>query len=558
MTYRPCDAALTLCFALYAFAAATEPTRAAHAVEFKTSCNVAVRDDFNAAVTLLHHMTYPQARAAFAAIGRRDPACAMTHWGIAMTLFQPLWPTRPGPSDLRLGWKTLQDGLALRATPRERAYLQATATFFENPEAADYWPRVERWERAMAELHQAYPQDDEATAFYALALLATARPGPSLSEHSAKAVALLLPVYRRHPDHPGAMHYVIHADDIPGREHENADIVRRYERIAPDNPHALHMPTHIYTRLGDWDGVVRGNLRAADAALKFPAGDNGEWVWDEFAHAIEYLVYAYLQLGADVEAKTQIARLMTTANLEPSAKTAFHLASTRARYALERRAWNEAAALTPRDPPTIEWDRFPWPEAVVVFARGYGAARSDCDDDMRTQLARLGALKTRAEAIGETIFALQIRVLELELSAAVAHCANDDAGAVALLRQAVELEGSTPKPPVTPAATLPAAELLGDLLLDLDRPRDALVAYERALSAFPHRLNGQIGVARSAAAIGDAAAAARAYCTLPSAAVDGGRAAAVADVRSFLGGAEKAAATCRVEAPKSSSPGAVR
>jgi tetratricopeptide (TPR) repeat protein len=501
-------------------------------VEFATSCDSAVRVDFNHAVALLHHMTYAQARTSFQAIADRDPRCAMAHWGIAMTLFQPLWPTRPGIADLQLGWQSVQTALALDPpTPREQAYIRAAGAFFEGPSSTDYWQRIDRWEAAMMAVHKGFPDDTEATAFYALALLASARPGPTLQQHSQQAIALLLPIYRQHPDHPGAMHYIIHANDIPGREHENLDVVRRYEEIAPDNAHAIHMPTHIYTRLGDWDGVIRGNLRAAAVALQNPAGAHGEFVSDEFAHAVEYLVYAYLQQGADAQAAAQIARLLATANLEPTAKTAFHLASTRARYALERHAWNEAAALIPREPPVVDWERFPWPESVTWFARGYGAMRSGNLAECEHAIARLRELQSRAEKSGETVFARQIQMLGLELAGWSAHATHDDAAAALLLRQAVDLEGDTPKPAVTPAATLPASELLGDLLLELARPAEALAAYQQSLQRFPRRFNSTLGIVRSAMATGDVAGAQESYCELLRLGASGSRVKSLDDLR---------------------------
>ncbi len=400
----------------------------AGAVDFPVSCNPAVQDDFNHAVTLLHHMTYMQARSAFRAIAERDPSCAMAQWGIAMTLFQPLWPTRPSKADLQRGSELVQKAEALKPpTAREQAFITAVGAFFRDPDSTDYWQRIQRWESAMASLHAAFPTDREGSAFYALALLASARPGPTLQEHSRQAVALLLPILRDDPNHPGAMHYIIHADDVPGREEDDIEIVRMYEKIAPDNPHALHMPTHIYTRLGDWDGVIRGNLRAADAALKFPAGENGELVWDEFPHAIEYLVYAYLQQGADDEAAKQIERLFATGKIEPTAKTAFHLASTRTRYALERQDFAAAAALVPREPAFIDWDRFPWPEAIAWFARGYGSVRTGDTAEAQRAVARLTELDQHATAAGEDVFARQIRILRLELDAWNAHAAHDDA-----------------------------------------------------------------------------------------------------------------------------------
>lgn len=474
------------------------------AVHLDTSCERAVQPELDRAVALLHHMTYVPARAAFQEVLAHDPRCAMAEWGVAMTLFTPLWPTRPTPAELAEGWSAVEKARAIGAkTDRERRYVDAVASFFQDPTSTDYWARVERWEAAMKALHDAFPGDAEASTFYALALLASARPGPTTAQHSAQAVALLRPVLQRHPDHPGAMHYVIHANDIPGREHEDLDVVHRYEQIAPDNPHALHMPTHIYTRLGDWDGVVRGNLRAAQAALRFRVGESGRWVWDEYPHAIEYLVYAYLQQGADAEAKAWIERLLATKDVQPSAKTAFHLASTQARYTLERHAWREAAALVPREPALVDWDRFPWAEAVTWFARGYGSAKIGDVAEATRASARLVELERKSVAGSETVFARQIAMLRLMLDGVRAHAAHDEGEALKLLGEAVALEAATPKPPVTPAATLPASEVLGDVLLELGRADEALAAYRESLARFPRRRGGTAGVARALAAKGD-------------------------------------------------------
>ncbi len=504
-------------------------------VELVVSCDARARAEFNRALALLHHMTYVQARERFRGIAGRDPGCAMAYWGIAMTLFQPLWPTRPGAADLEAGWRAVEKARARaqRATARERGYIESAAAFFRDPLAADYWQRIERWEAATRALHAAYPDDPEATAFHALALLASARPGPEVAARSRQAVALLLPILRRNPAHPGAMHYITHANDVPGRERANLDIIRRYEQVAPDNPHALHMPTHIFTRLGDWDRVISGNLRAAEAALRYPVGERGEFVWDELPHAIEYLVYAYLQQGADAAAAAQIDRMLAIRNLEPSAKTAFHLASTRARHALERRDWRAAAALVPRQPTAVDWDRFPWPEAVTWFARGYGSLRAGDAAEPPRALARLAELEARASKSGETVFALQIRILRLELEAWSAHAARDDARALSLLKEAVQLEGSTPKPAVTPAPTLPAPELLGDLLVELGRPGEALAAYRQSLDRHPRRFNAALGVVLTLAATGDAAGAQRAFCELLAIGSKGSRVAALAALHRF-------------------------
>ena len=469
-------------------------------VHFPISCSQEAQTEFDRAIALLHHMTYPQAREAFERVAAIDAHCAMAHWGIATTLFQPLWPTRPRPAELQRGWDAVQQAKALEPpTERERLFIAAAEAFFLDPASSDYWLRIRRWEQASEKLYAALPDDPEAAAFYALALLATAPSNAISREHADRAAVILLRVYEQNPDHPGAMHYLVHSNDVPGRERKLLEITRKYEAAAPNNPHALHMPTHIYTRLGDWDGVIRGNLRAADAALKYPAGDHGEFVWDEFPHAIEYLVYAYLQKGDTANAAAQLQRLRTTARLEPTFKTAFHLASTQARYALERRDWSAAASIEPREPATLAWDRFPWPEAISQFARGLGAAHLGKLDEAQTAGTRLKELEAAARKSGEELFARNIGVLRLELAAWRAHVEGQDDTSVALMREAADLEASTPKHAVTPGPTLPAQELLGDLLMEQEKPAEALTAYQRSLELYPNRLNGLRGAERAAA-----------------------------------------------------------
>jgi tetratricopeptide (TPR) repeat protein len=472
------------------------------AVHLPISCSPKSQEGFDRGVALLHHMTYPQAREQFEQIVAADPRCAMAHWGVAMTLFQPLWPTRPGPDARQRGWDELQAARQLQPpTDRERQYIAAAEAFFTEPASEDYWLRIRRWEHASSTLHRAYPDDDEAAAFFALAHLAVV-PSSSVSRSNAdEAAAILLRIYEKNPDHPGAMHYLVHANDVPGRERELLEITRKYESTAPNNPHALHMPTHIYTRLGDWDGVIRGNLLAADAALDFPAGEHGELVWDEFPHAIEYLVYAYLQKRDEENAHAQIERLTRTERLEPTFKTAFHLSSTRARYALERQDWGAAAALPARNPASLEWDRFPWPEAISHYARGLGAARLGRTSEARAAARRLAELEAKASQSGEELFARNIRVLRLEVDAWAAQSEGKAEASVELMRQAAALEASTPKHAVTPAPTLPAYELLGDLAMAQGQPTVALEAYRKSLELYPNRANSLRGVSRAQAAI---------------------------------------------------------
>lgn len=484
-------------------------------VQFPISCSGKTQPEFNRAVALLHHMTYPQAKIAFERVVELDPQCAMAHWGIAMTLFQPLWPTRPGPEELQQGWDSVQKAKSLApATEREQLFIAAAEAFFLEPTASDYWERIHRWEQAMEILYGKFPSDPEVKAFFALSQLAIAQTSPNPLEYHNRAAEILLSIYEENPIHPGAIHYLIHANDIRGREHESLEIVRSYGNIAPRNPHALHMPTHIFTRLGSWQEVIEWNLNAADAALEHPAGDKGQYVWDEFPHAIEYLVYAYLQQGNDTAAEAQLRRLTSTENLHPTFKTAFHLSSIPARYALERRDWQEAAELIPRPYNKLDWDHFPWPEAVTWFAKGLGAAHLGRVADAQRAYEHLSKLENTAEKMGEKLFTRQIRILRLSVSAWTAHLQGDEKHALQLMQMAAELEVTTPKHPVTPATTLPVYEIQGDLLMELARPDEALTAYERSLEFYPKRFNSLLGAARAANALDDGQTAKRYYAQL--------------------------------------------
>jgi tetratricopeptide (TPR) repeat protein len=521
--------ALTALCLIAPIGSADEPIdpHAAHAlgkVEFPISCSAPAQIEFDRALALLHHMTYPQARSTFEEVAKSDPQCAMAQWGIAMTLFQPLWPTRPKPAELQQGWKAIQKAKALHPQmDREGMFIAAAQAFFLEPNGTDYWLRIRRWEEAQQKAYAALPEDPEAQVFYALAHLATTPADNPGREHADRSAAMLLKVYERNPDHPGAMHYLVHANDVPGRERELLEITNKYAQIAPDNPHALHMPTHIYTRLGNWDGVIKGNLRAADAALKYPAGEKGQYVWDEFPHAIEYLVYAYLQQGNDQAAAAQLQRLRSTEHIEPTFKKAFHFASTQARYALERRDWSQAIHIVPRQPPDLDWDRFTWPEATVVFAHGLGAARLDKLGEAQTSLKRLEELEASARTSGETLFARNIGVLRLELSAWIAQAQARSAAALEFMQEAVALEFSTPKAPVTPAPTLPAGEQLGDLFMEQKQPAEALRAYEQSNERYPRRFNSLYGATQAARAAGDTAAADNYYQQLVQLAGQGNR-----------------------------------
>ena len=475
-------------------------------VHFQVSCSADVSGDFDRAVGLLHHMQYVESRAAFERIAEADPSCGMAHWGIAMTLFQPLWPERPGPDALRRGWEEIRKAEELGpGSDREADLVTAAAAFFSDPESTEWWTRIQRWSEAMSRAFAARPDDIETAAIYALSQLAEGPVAPDQMAYNGRAAKVLLGIYEREPTHPGAIHYTIHANDVDGRAGESLDVVRSYGAIAPDVPHALHMPTHIFVRLGEWPEVIDWNLKSAAAALRYPAGDR---VSHHYPHALDYLVYAYLQRGEDERARAIIDEV--SAREEPFQGTfisAFHLAAMPARYAVERRAWDEAQAIVPGTPASLEWERFWWAESLSWLARGLGALHAGDAGESERAERRMSELRDAAKAADEEAFATYIEVDRLVLAAWRARVAGQGEQALELSREAVRLEATTQKHPVTPGALYPAQEALGDLLLDLERPREALSAYEGSLGTWPGRFNSLVGAARAAVAadLGDQA-----------------------------------------------------
>jgi len=526
-----------------ALSSATIPVAATHtdhskadslgAVDFRVSCDPAVRADFDRALANLHHMMYVEAEREFEAIAAKDPGCAMAHWGIAASLFQPLWPTRPGAADLERGRREVEIAEKLNPTSeRERALLQAAEAFYGAPGETDWWARIGRWAESMEEAYRAHPGDRDIAAFYALSQLAIAQVADDRAPYNAEAAKVLLAIHKEEPTHPGAIHYTIHANDVEGRAGESLDVVRAYGDIAPSVPHALHMPTHIFVRLGDWPEVIAWNRKSADAALRFPAG---ETVSHHYLHAIDYLVYAHLQRGEDTTAASLLAESRTKGEHQPSFISAFHLAAIPARFAIERRNWKEAAAIAPRNPATIPWDKFPWPEGISRFARGLGAVHSGDLATARAAEAKLATLRDGAKAAGEKNFASYVEIDRLILAGRIARAQGKDDEAIARMRESAELEATVEKHPVTPGALLPPSEALGDLLLELGRRTEALEVYEASLKIWPQRYNSLLGAARAARAAGEDQAAKAYYSQLvETTAATSGRE-GIAEARRILG-----------------------
>lgn len=497
------SAAAAAALTLFAVPAAAQEghMHALGSVDFGVSCAPAVAAEFDASVALLHHMQYEEARAGFERVAAADPACGMAQWGVAMTLFQPLWPSRPSADDLRRGWAAVQKARTLGSlSEREAALVDAAEAFYREPDAADWWTRIGRWSEAMERAHAAHPDDIETAALHALSQLAAGQVAEDRMALHGRASRVLLGIYEREPTHPGAVHYTIHANDVDARAGEDREVVGSYSAIAPDVPHALHMPTHIFVRLGAWPEVIEWNAKSAAAALKYPAGSA---ISHHYVHALDYLVYAHLQRGEDAKARAILDGVTgEDASYQPSFISAFHLASMPARYAVERRDWDEARKVAPTTPAALPWHQFWWPEAISWFARGLGAAHAGDAAEAERAEARMTALRDAATGAGEQTFATYIEVDRLVLTAARAHVAGRGEQALDLARRAARLEGTVEKHPVTPGALYPAQEALGDLLLAMDEPAAALAAYEGALATWPGRYNSLLGAARAARAAG--------------------------------------------------------
>ena len=492
-------------------------------------------------VKLVHHMMYPEADREFAQAADVDPACALAHWGRAMTLLHPLWPDAPTDAERKLGAEQIRRGLACPpATPRERAYLATLGRYFDEATPGDHAARLKILDDSWGALALKYPDDLDAIAFSALYHLAPARFLPKDKSHriQLEAVTRLQAVAAKIPDHPGAQHYKIHAFDFPLLADRALEVCDTYSSIAPDVPHALHMPTHIYTRRGLWDKSIDFNLRSAEAARKL--GLSAGALNGHYSHAMDYLAYAYLQRGQYREAEA-IRRQIGTRQGPYSAVNltamAFAFAAIPARCALERQAWGEAAELPLHQPAAFPWgSQYFNCDSIVRFARAIGAARSGRIDDARAEIAEQERLlRDLGAANRQGYWVSQAETQLLAARAWVQLAAKNTDEAITLMRRAAALEATTDKEAVTPGEVLPAGDLLGDMLLETGRPAEALVAFETVLAASPNRLNTLYGAGLAAERAGNMAEARRYYEQLTRVASDGDTGIArVEQARAFL------------------------
>ncbi len=421
----------------------------------------------------------------------------------------------PSEATLKKGAATIERAKVLGATTaRERAYIEALESFYKDSDKLDHRTRALAYERAMERVYVNNPTDREAAIFYALALNATALPTDKGYANQLKAAAILEKVFAEQPDHPGVAHYLIHSYDYPPLAQRALRAAQHYAKIAPSAPHALHMPAHIFTRLGLWQDSIGSNRASADSGKAYFAKNGWSAVWDQTLHAMDYLVYAYLQGARDREARRVVDELLTVRKAEPeSLPAAYALAAIPARFALERRQWAEAASLTA--PPTpFPWSRFPWGEAITSFARAMGAARTADIASARREVDRLASLRDALVTAKNRYWADQVEVQRRAAAGLLARAQGQEQEALSLLRSAADLESSMDKHPVTPAPVVPARELLGDLLLDLNQPGPALHEFETTLVAEPNRFRSLFGAARAAELLGDAGKARALYAKL--------------------------------------------
>ncbi len=466
-------------------------------VHFPVTCDTGVQKKFDLALAMLHTFSFPAAAETFAAVSREDPDCAMAYWGLAATAIGSLYGGRPGPMASQ-GEVAVEKAKAVGGkTSRERDYIAAIEVFYRGAGKIDYATRVRAYANALEQLHRKYPDDREAEIFYAYALSALGSPTDQTFAYQLKGAAILEKLLVELPNHPGVIHYLLHVYDNTPHASRGLAAARRLAAVAPSSPHAIQFPAHIYVRMGFWQESIDANR--AGAAVE-----------DLFfkPHAMDFLVYSYLQTGQDAAAK-RIVDEAATITVLPHILDAYAMAAMPARYAIERRRWSEAASLTlPQS--EFAWSHFPHAEATLVFARALGAARSDSIDAARKDLDRLEELranliKANSEGTWQEYWVSQIQNHQQMVRAWISYTQGRRDEALQMLRTAADREDSTEKDPVMPGHPISARELLGDLLMEMNEPAQALQAFEAALKKEPSRFWTLFGAARAADRAGDSA-----------------------------------------------------
>ena len=509
-------------------------------VHFPTSCR-GVDAEFTRAVALLHSFGYEEARLGFESVAAKDPACGMAYWGIAMTWYHPIWAP-PSAQELAAGAAAAKKAAELSGkTERERGYIAAIGAFYRDSDRLDHKARAQAYSTAIEQLSKQWPDDHEARIFFALSLLGTAPPGDATFANEKRAAAILNALLPLEPQHPGITHYMIHSFDYPELAADALPAARAYSQIAPDSPHALHMPSHIFTRLGLWQDSIASNLASAEAGRKLVAERHPGAASMDTLHALDYLEYAYLQIGDDAAARAILPEAAASTQFDDARFSAgYALAAIPARFALERRDWKAAAQLEPPSA-SLPWANFPYAPAITYFAQAIGASRAGELERARSAVHQLEAIHAgllKSPISGPYDWTQQVKSSRLAAAAWLAYAEGHKAEAVKLARAAAELEDKTGKHPVTPGAPLPARELLGDMLLEMGQPAEALAAYEASLRVAPGRFNSLYGGARAAERSQNVARARALYTALLAQCVASSPRPELAQARNFVSGAK--------------------
>jgi tetratricopeptide (TPR) repeat protein len=526
-------------------------------VSFPTNCEPAAQSEFARGVALLHSFFYEEARRVFTSIAERDPKCAMAQWGIAMTWWHPIW-TPPSPDEMRSGKIAIKKAMAMNAgTDRERGFITALNVYYTTPDNSNatavgqscHGPvgprdRVVAYERAMRQLRDKYPDDFEVQTFYAFAVLAVgyATPNDTSLSKQLEAAAILEKLWKQNPNHPGVVHYLIHSYDYPQLAQRGLPAAKSYASIAPWVPHALHMPSHIFTRLGMWNESIAANRASAEASRAYAAMRHRDATEAEELHALDYLAYSYLQEARDSEAKkiVELAAKVRKTNPELEFSAAYALAAIPTRYAFERNDW--AAAATLPIPELPHWSSFPFMEALIEYGHALGHAHTGDIEGARKAIARMQQLR---DATKDPKFDYFKSHLDLQMQAASAWVAASEgkkSDAIEMLRRAADAEDVLGKHPVSPGAFIPIREQLGNLLLESGQSKEAQQEFEAALKIYPGRFRGLYGAAQSAEQAGDKKSAGLYYAKLAAqTSKAGGSRHELNHAREFLSGQSKAA-----------------
>jgi len=463
-------------------------------VSFPTTCAVASKARFERSVALLHSFWFAEAEKAFRDVLVHDPACAIATWGIASVRIGNTFAGNATPADAKIAQEAIDQGRAIGAkSESEKGYIEAVAAYWDRFSERPHGARMKSLSDAFEALAAKLPNDDEAQVFYAIYLTATQSPTDKTFASTLKAAAILEPQLARHPEHPGVAHYLIHAYDYPPIAEKGLAAARRYSQIAPSAPHALHMPSHIFTRVGAWQDSAETNRRSADTArAERSPGDQ--------LHALDYYVYANLQLGRDRLALAAMEEANGVAGLNPAALPIWYsLAAMPARYAVERCMWKDAAQLEPRE------SRFAYTAAMTLYAKALGAARSGDPVAAEKAAKLLGEIAQDLRATKNDYWATEVRVQYMGAQAWAAFAAGKRTEALDLMRASAELEDQSEKSAVSPGRLIPARELLGDMLLENGNAPAALAEYERSQVRDPNRLRALYGAGMAAAQAGDKA-----------------------------------------------------